>query len=118
MSLSTYMHYAASPSTIHVLSYGILSGTTIWHTLINGPVAYKVLPRQQFGTMQAHLFPVFFTLQAVTGAVCFATSYASVSATYNELVALGAVVASGLVNLVAVGPWTTVRLFLFPAFPS
>lgn len=109
LAMSAYLNHATSPSTIHILSYGILTGTTIWHTFLNGPIAYKTLPRQQFGNLQSKLFPPFFTIQMVTGAICFVTSYYySRTATYNELLALGGVTLSGLLNLSLVGPWTTV----------
>lgn len=110
MAFSSYLSYAGSPSTIHILSYSILTGTTLWHSFLGGPIAYKTLPRQQFGTLQGRLFPPFFAVQTITAAVCFATSFYSVSATYNELVALGGIAVSGLLNLMVVGPWTTVPL--------
>lgn len=109
MGLAHYIAYSTSPSSIHVLSYGILAGTTVWHSFLGGPIAYKTLPRQQFGTLQGRLFPPFFTLQAITSSVCLATSYFNLSGTYNELIAMGVSTLSAVLNLVLVGPWTTVR---------
>ncbi|ORY86986.1 hypothetical protein BCR37DRAFT_385427 [Protomyces lactucae-debilis] len=106
-TLAPYLRQATSLSTLHIFSYGILSGTTIWHTFINGPLAYKTLPRQQFGALQKRLFPTFFTLQTVTGAFCAWTSYIAPASTWNEVVALSVVATSGLLNLLLIGPWTT-----------
>lgn len=103
-------------ASTHILSYGILCGTTIWHSFINGPLAYKTLPRQQFGTLQGRLFPPFFALQVITGAICFFTSYvyAVPVVTNRALYVMGSIGISGILNLAVVGPWTTVRKKIAP----
>jgi hypothetical protein len=106
-SIGPYLRHATSPSTVHVLSYGVLAGATFWHTFINGPLAYKTLPRQQFGALQKRLFPTFFALQTVTAGICTYTSLRSSYTTWNEVYALAIVAATGFLNLVLVGPWTT-----------
>lgn len=97
-------------ATAHVLSYGILCGTTIWHSFIGGPLAYKTLPRQQFGTLQGRLFPPFFALQVLTGSICLATSYlyGVPASSDRSLLVMAGIALSGLLNLALVGPWTTV----------
>ncbi|KAJ4335808.1 hypothetical protein N0V95_008802 [Ascochyta clinopodiicola] len=55
-----------NPATYHLLSYGTLLGSTLFQSFIAGVVAFKVLPRPQFSTLQKHTFPVYFTLQTIT----------------------------------------------------
>jgi hypothetical protein len=59
-SVSDYKAY-------HILSYGSFLGATLFQSFIGGVVAFKVLPRAQFSTLQKATFPVFFTLQSVLG---------------------------------------------------
>ncbi|KAL2143362.1 hypothetical protein VTI28DRAFT_10541 [Corynascus sepedonium] len=58
-----------SPAPYHILSYGTLLGTTVFHTFIGGIISFKVLPRPQFGALMAHIFPVYFSMQAALPAV-------------------------------------------------
>lgn len=51
----------------HILSYGSFLGATLFQSFIGGVVAFKVLPRAQFSTLQKATFPVFFALQSVLG---------------------------------------------------
>lgn len=106
MSLSPYLHYATSASTIHVLSYGTLLGTTLFQTFIVGPVQFTTIPRQQFGNIQAKLTPIYFGIQVVTAAACYFT-VSDTTGTYNELLALGVTALGSLINLLLVGPKTT-----------
>ncbi len=101
-----------SPAPYHLLSYASVTGITLWHSFIGGPIAFKTLPRQQFGLLQSKLFPIYFSLQSVLNGVCFVTTS---NRNARIIFLIGAV--SGLINLTIVGPWTTkydaINVFLF-----
>jgi hypothetical protein len=65
-SVSDYKAY-------HILSYGSFLGATLFQSFIGGVVAFKVLPRAQFSTLQKATFPVFFALQSVLGLALMVT---------------------------------------------
>ncbi|KAL8684125.1 MAG: hypothetical protein Q9224_006593, partial [Gallowayella concinna] len=44
--------------------YGTLLGSSIFQSFIAGPVAFTSLPRAQFATLQATIFPIYFSLQS------------------------------------------------------
>jgi len=50
-------------------AYGVWLGTNIWTTFIAGITMFKSLPRQQFGSLQAKLFPKYFQLGTLCTAV-------------------------------------------------
>ncbi|KAI0603066.1 hypothetical protein F4775DRAFT_11429 [Biscogniauxia sp. FL1348] len=58
-----------SPAPYHVLSYGTLLGTQVFHTFINSLTSIKVLERPQFGILQRALFPTYFGIQTVAPVV-------------------------------------------------
>ncbi|CDK24124.1 unnamed protein product [Kuraishia capsulata CBS 1993] len=49
----------------HVLGFSLLYGTTTFHSYISSPIAFKVLPRKEFGVLQKHIFPGYFLAQSV-----------------------------------------------------
>ncbi|KAI4721090.1 hypothetical protein E4T48_02650 [Aureobasidium sp. EXF-10727] len=57
----------------HILSYGSFLGATLFQSFIGGVVAFKVLPRAQFSTLQKATFPVFFALQSALGLALMVT---------------------------------------------
>ncbi|THX68214.1 hypothetical protein D6D08_06397 [Aureobasidium pullulans] len=57
----------------HILSYGSFLGATLFQSFIGGVVAFKVLPRPQFSTLQKATFPIFFALQSVLGLALMVT---------------------------------------------
>ncbi|KAI4749295.1 hypothetical protein E4T50_00479 [Aureobasidium sp. EXF-12298] len=57
----------------HILSYGSFLGATLFQSFIGGVVAFKVLPRAQFSTLQKATFPIFFALQSVLGLTLMVT---------------------------------------------
>ena len=85
----------------HLLSYASVTGITLWHSFISGPIAFKVLPRQQFGLLQSKLFPVYFSLQSVLNGICLVTT-----SNQNARIVFIIGTVSGLINLTIVGPWT------------
>ncbi|GAA6006183.1 hypothetical protein JCM10207_000554 [Rhodosporidiobolus poonsookiae] len=116
------MSDALSPSTwnalrssrgIYSLVLGTTLGSTIWHGLIGGPIAYRVLGRLKFGELQSSLFPKFFALQSTAslallglyhraGKLSRATLRSDRQAWMLVTMAL-----TGLLNWAVVGPWTT-----------
>ncbi|KAK4224153.1 hypothetical protein QBC38DRAFT_511953 [Podospora fimiseda] len=110
----------AITTTIHILSYATLLGTTIFHTFIGGILSYKVLPRTYFANLMAKIFPVYFTLQSVVPVILtltypgsrnpfgFASGISGLRAQGKGVgIALGVAMVCGLVNLGVVGPETT-----------
>ncbi|KAL1959865.1 hypothetical protein VTO42DRAFT_1010 [Malbranchea cinnamomea] len=53
----------------HIISYGSLLGLQVYQTFVGGIIAFRTLPRPQFSTLQASIFPVYFGLQTVLPAV-------------------------------------------------
>jgi hypothetical protein len=66
-TLTANMPSVSDYKAYHILSYGSFLGATLFQSFIGGVVAFKVLPRAQFSTLQKATFPVFFTLQSVLG---------------------------------------------------
>ncbi|KAH7382202.1 hypothetical protein BKA66DRAFT_463986 [Pyrenochaeta sp. MPI-SDFR-AT-0127] len=111
-----------SPATYHLLSYGTLLGSTLFQSFISGVVAFRVLPRPQFSTLQKHTFPIYFTLQTLTpiamlftypsGAsslVPILSSSSKIQTSTDKLSAwlIGTMFVTALVNWAYVGPQTT-----------
>ncbi|KAI1384576.1 uncharacterized protein F4822DRAFT_415613 [Hypoxylon trugodes] len=108
----------------HVLSYGTLLGTQVFHTFINSIASFKVLERPQFAILQRAVFPAYFGIQAAVPAVLALTypgskssihglgvpsSFAGVlheSNRWGVLLPLGTAFAAGLFNLVYLLPET------------
>ncbi|KAK4165306.1 hypothetical protein QBC43DRAFT_315684 [Cladorrhinum sp. PSN259] len=110
----------AFSTTTHILTYGTLLGTTIFHTFIGGIVSYKVLPRSYFANLMAKIFPIYFSLQTVFPLV-MALTYPSSRNPFGfasgihglraqgkgVMFSLGFAAICGLANLAVVGPETT-----------
>ncbi|KAH6633706.1 hypothetical protein C7974DRAFT_177043 [Boeremia exigua] len=111
-----------NPATYHLLSYGTLLGSTLFQSFISGVVAYRVLPRPQFSTLQKHTFPVYFTLQTAAPVALLLTypsgpsrllpvlSSAHVLPTPTDNLSsylIATMFATALANLVYLGPQTT-----------
>ncbi|SJL05861.1 uncharacterized protein ARMOST_09197 [Armillaria ostoyae] len=52
----------ASPSGLYLVGYAWLFGMSIWVTFFGGVIAFKALPRQQFGALQHKTFPIYFVI--------------------------------------------------------
>ncbi|KAL6709378.1 hypothetical protein ACN47E_001785 [Coniothyrium glycines] len=111
-----------TPVPYHLLSYGTLLGSTLFQSFVSGIVAYRVLPRPQFSTLQRHTFPVYFALQSVLPLSLLATYPAGASrllpflsrtpvlqTARDHLSAwlIGTMFGTALLNWVYVGPETT-----------
>ncbi|OCB91169.1 hypothetical protein A7U60_g1577 [Sanghuangporus baumii] len=53
----------------YLIAYAWLFGMSLWVTFFGGVIAYKALPRQQFGTLQHRTFPVYFRLSIVLSSI-------------------------------------------------
>ena len=94
---------------------GLTLGATCWHGLIAGPIAYKTfkgasgVPSQTFGLLQSKLFPPYFTLQTLGSALLLwwhrKAGRLIRSNTNGWLLAI--MTATGALNMLVVGPWTT-----------
>ncbi|KAL7627052.1 hypothetical protein AAE478_003828 [Parahypoxylon ruwenzoriense] len=104
----------------HILSYGTLLGTQVFHTFVNSVASFKVLERPQFAILQRAVFPAYFSIQAAVPAV-LALTYPSnklagvpwgfggvfhASNRWGVLLPLGIISATGLVNLAYLLPET------------
>ncbi|KAF1833463.1 hypothetical protein BDW02DRAFT_380338 [Decorospora gaudefroyi] len=119
MSLSSFKN----PATYHLLSYGTLLGSTLFQSFVSGVVAFRVLPRAQFSTLQKHTFPVYFTLQTLTPLVMLITYPRGASSLFPSFLTstpltatrtdtmsswlIGTMLVTALVNWVYIGPKTT-----------
>ncbi|KAL2128044.1 hypothetical protein VTI74DRAFT_9791 [Chaetomium olivicolor] len=111
-----------SPAPYHILSYGTLLGTTFFHTFVGGIVSFRVLPRPQFSSLMAKIFPIYFSMQAALPVVMALTypanrnpfgvagGVAGVLDVSNRWTVLAPIVGAfvcALGNLLVVGPATT-----------
>lgn len=60
-SLSSISDYRA----YHILSYGTFLGSTVFQSFVGSIIAYRTLPRAQFGQLQQATVPTFFAMQTV-----------------------------------------------------
>ncbi|KAI1374545.1 hypothetical protein F4677DRAFT_425379 [Hypoxylon crocopeplum] len=105
----------------HVLSYGTLLGTQVFHTFINSVASFKVLERPQFAILQRAVFPSYFGIQAAVPVVLALTYPGSKSAfgassglagvfhesnRWGVLLPLGTIFVAGLANLTYLLPET------------
>ncbi|OQD77587.1 hypothetical protein PENDEC_c002G01178 [Penicillium decumbens] len=106
------------PRPYHILSYGTLLGTQFYQSFVGGIVAFRALPRPQFSSLQAAIFPVYFSLQtALPVAVALTASrggqalglsgLADPENRLNTLLPMATVALTGLINLVVLRPLTT-----------
>lgn len=113
-----------SPATYHLLSYGTLLGSTLFQSFVSGVIAFRVLPRPQFSTLQRHTFPVYFTLQTLAplallvtypsggpasllGSVFSSSAHVPTATDVRACWLIGTMFFTGLTNLAYLGPKTT-----------
>ncbi|KAF5384688.1 hypothetical protein D9757_006229 [Collybiopsis confluens] len=51
-----------SANGLYTILYSWLFGMSVWITFFGGIIAFKTLPRQQFGNLQHKTFPIYFVL--------------------------------------------------------
>ncbi|GLB36463.1 putative protein with domain of unknown function (DUF4149) [Lyophyllum shimeji] len=68
LTLRSLWTLATSPHGLYLLGYAWLFGMSLWITFFGGVIAFKTLPRQQFGNLQHKTFPVYFVLSIIVSA--------------------------------------------------
>lgn len=58
---------------VHFFTFIFWYGTLLYFTFIQAPVLFKTLPRQLFGEVQSHLFPAYYWISYVCGAILVVT---------------------------------------------
>lgn len=95
---------------------------SIWVTFIGGVIAFKSLPRQQFGQLQHRTFPWYFNISIVlSGGLLYLWNlghphvWANITdpklADVAQAYALATVVISQLANQAVIGPMTSKTMF-------
>ena len=98
----------------------LCSLTNTPQSFVAGVIAFKVLPRPQFATLQSATFPIYFPMQTVLAAIIAATfpgtktvlgtrdasGFAGVMADRGIAVTIGTMFVTGLINWVYLGPET------------
>jgi len=107
---------------LYLLGYAWLFGTSVWISFFGGVIAFKNLPRHQFGALQHKTFPVYFVQSIILSASLLGTwvfrhpdvithlarpNVADVAQAY----ALAAVLFSQGFNYFVVGPLTSKTMF-------
>ncbi|KAH9853085.1 hypothetical protein C2E23DRAFT_823195 [Lenzites betulinus] len=121
LTLSSFLALFSAQGFYQV-GYAWLYGMTVWVTFIGGVIAFKTLPRQQFGTLQHRTFPIYFVLSIglSSGLLGLWTySHPAVLTAYLEpsrgdvaqAYALAAVVLGQVANHSVVGPLTSKTMF-------
>lgn len=107
---------------VYILGYGWLMGMSIWVTFIGGVIAFKTLPRQQFGALQHRTFPWYFNISILLSSgllLLWTKAHPHVIANLAnprladvaQAYALGTVIASQLANQTVIGPMTSKTMF-------
>ncbi|KAI9367258.1 hypothetical protein BJX61DRAFT_529408 [Aspergillus egyptiacus] len=105
------------PRPFHILSYGTLLGVQLYQSFVSGIIAFRVLPRPQFSSLQAKIFPTYFALQtALPVALALTASRADKplgiagllepESRVKVLFPLATAFVTGLINLVVLRPLT------------
>lgn len=109
-SLQAYLSPFVHLAPYHLLSYGILLGTTVYQSFVNTKVCYQALPASAFTTLQKRIFPVYFQIQTalLMFTVLTVPPYGPVSFIQKKRDWVPLVFASGmaLLNLLIYGPRT------------
>ncbi|KAJ5601384.1 hypothetical protein N7510_010918 [Penicillium lagena] len=105
------------PRPYHILSYGTLLGTQFYQSFVSGTVAFRALPRPQFASFQAAIFPIYFSMQTALPVVVALTASRGGQAVglsgltapehrFSTLLPMATVAVTGLINLFVLRPMT------------
>ncbi|KIM48334.1 hypothetical protein M413DRAFT_440057 [Hebeloma cylindrosporum] len=107
---------------LYLIGYAWLFGMSIWISFFGGVIAYKTLPRHQFGALQHKTFPIYFVLSIFLSSSLLAIwilkhpdvlvylarpNVGDVAQVY----ALGSVLSSQALNYFVIGPLTSQTMF-------
>ncbi|KAL2852340.1 hypothetical protein BJX68DRAFT_265855 [Aspergillus pseudodeflectus] len=105
------------PRPFHILSYGTLLGVQLYQSFVSGIIAFRVLPRPQFASLQAKTFPTYFAIQTALPLVVALTASRSGQPLgvfgllepenkFKILLPLATAFVTGLINLTVLRPLT------------
>ncbi|KAI0080003.1 hypothetical protein K474DRAFT_1638322 [Panus rudis PR-1116 ss-1] len=108
--------------SVYFLGYAWLFGMSLWVTFIGGIIAFKSLPRQQFGALQHRTFPIYFGISIAISSgllVLWTRSHPAIlEHISNPIVAdvaqaytLGISILSQVANQFVIGPLTSKTMF-------
>lgn len=91
---------------VYLLSLCLFVGIGNWTTFVFGIVAFKTLPRNMFGVLQAQLFPKYFqvlTVSSVSTLVTFLSTEGATAKESPQFKILVSTILLTLINLVYLG---------------
>ncbi|KAL2868658.1 DUF4149 domain-containing protein [Aspergillus lucknowensis] len=105
------------PRPFHILSYGTLLGVQLYQSFVSGIISFRALPRPQFSSLQARIFPTYFALQTALPVVVALTAsrgekplgvsgLLEPESHFKVLLPLATVFVTGLINLTVLRPLT------------
>jgi hypothetical protein len=83
-------------ATVHLFSWAFVWGGSGYYSYVASPIAFKTLPRQEFGKLQNQVFPHFFLGQTLAPVAIALTAPYSLSAA--ALWTLGVAAVGGATN--------------------
>ncbi|TFK30397.1 hypothetical protein FA15DRAFT_662353 [Coprinopsis marcescibilis] len=107
---------------LYTVGYGWLFGMSLWITFFGGIIAFRALPRHQFGALQHKTFPVYFVQSIALSAGLIAiwvSKHPNVLSSLHQprlaevavVYSLGVVLISQALNFIVVGPMTSKIMF-------
>ncbi|KAJ3555858.1 hypothetical protein NP233_g12107 [Leucocoprinus birnbaumii] len=107
---------------LYLLGFSWAFGMAVWNTFFGGIIAFRTLPRQQFGALQHKIFPVYFVQTiALTSGLLTKWIYSHPDVTTHiakpwvaevaQVYALGSVLAAQGANYFIIGPMTSRTMF-------
>ncbi|KAJ7596638.1 hypothetical protein C8J56DRAFT_917933 [Mycena floridula] len=122
ITFATLRNLPLSHQGLYLLGYAWLFGMSLWISFFGGVIAYKTLPRHQFGALQHKTFPIYFVISVLLSSSLLASwslTHPSVLTEYRRpLIAdvaqaytLASVLLAQGMNYFVVGPLTSKTMF-------
>jgi len=123
LNLRSFLNVISSPKGYYIVGYSWVFGMSVWVTFFGGVIAYKALPRQQFGNLQHKTFPVYFMLSIGISSSLLAlwiSSHPEILSQWNQpnvcnvaqAYTLGVAVLTQAINYFVIGPLTSKTMLL------
>ncbi|KAF4623460.1 hypothetical protein D9613_001682 [Agrocybe pediades] len=107
---------------LYLVAYAWLFGMSVWISFFGGIIAFKSLPRHQFGALQHKTFPVYFVISIILSSSLIGTWIfkhpdvveqltSPTIADVAQLYALATVLLSQASNYFIIGPMTSKTMF-------
>ncbi|KAJ7456606.1 hypothetical protein FB451DRAFT_1276548 [Mycena latifolia] len=103
-----------SSSGIYTVAYGWLYGMSLWVSFFGGVIAYRTLPKVQFGALQHKTFPVYFVLSMGLGSTLLGLGRSTIRplvADVAQAYTLAFVILAQASNYFIIGPLTSKTMF-------